>query len=145
MKSYHMQKFTNHANSKHYCYVTSTKPQRASSFGFSLFGLPQREKVFSIRLGQLRLPPLLQPSLCLLSLNPSIFSLAFLSVSFSRYCHLYHFFSQRNLLLSSSRVHTNVILCLEVCFPASQFLPSLSHTRSLSCPFLQPQMSIYHF
>ena len=54
-----------------------------SFFFFRLFSIQGRHKakVFSIRLGQLRLRPLLQPSLCLLSPNPSSslwpFSLSF--------------------------------------------------------------------
>ena len=85
-------------------------------------------KTFSMKLGQLRLPPLLQLFPCLLSPNPSTFSLAFLSFFYQVLPSL-PFFSQRNLLLSSSRVHTNATLRPKVCLPALQFLPSLSHNR----------------
>ena len=59
-----------------------------SFFFFRLFPIRDRHsaKVFSIRLDQLRLSPLLQPSLCLLSPNPSIFSLAFLSFFYQIVC-----------------------------------------------------------
>ena len=103
---------------------------------FRLFPIRGRlsAKVFSIRNGQLFLPPLLQPSPCLLSSNSSIFSLAFLSF-FHQVLPSLSFFSQRNLLsssraytnatnlLSSSRAYTNATSCSEVCLPALQFLP----------------------
>ena len=88
-------------------------------------------KVFSIKLDQLRLPPLLQLSPCLFSSNLSIFSLAFLTFFYQVLPSL-SLFSQRNLL-SSSRVHTNITLCPKVCLSALQILLSLSHTP---LPFL---------
>ena len=103
-------------------------------FSFRLFPIWGRHsaKVFSIRLGQLRLPPFFQPSPYLFPPNPSIFGLPL----FYQVLPYLSFVSLRNLLLSSSRVHTNATLFHKVCLPVLQFLLSLSPTRSLSCPFL---------
>ena len=113
----------------HFFAIFSPLDNRVLSFFFRLFPIRGRHsaKVFSIRLGQLRLFFLLQPSPCLLSPNLSIFSLAFLSFFYQVLPSL-SFFSQRNIFLPFSHVHTNVTLCPEVCLPALQFFSSLSRT-----------------
>ena len=73
-------------------------------------------KVFSIRLGQLRLPLLLQPSPSLLTPNPPICSLAFLSFFYQVLLSL-SFFSQRKtfaLWSNNSLVHFTFHLCRQI-------------------------------
>ena len=75
--------------------------------------------VFSISLDLLRLLPWLQSFPCLLSPNPSTFSLAFLFFFCLTPSSPPSFFP-RSLLLSFLRVHTSVALHSEVCLPALQ-------------------------
>ena len=90
-------------------------------------------KVFSIRLGQLRLPPLLQPSQCLLSPNPFIFSSAFLSF-FTRYCYLYHSFTMQGNLVPQSLSSSFAVCAIPLTY--SFFILSFFITPNPISPFL---------
>ena len=100
---------------------------------FPYSGSPQRESL--LHKTRSTSSPSLAPTISMNSLTKSIHLLFGLSLFLLPGIAIFIIPSQRNLLLSSSRVHTNVALCPEVYLAALQFLPYLLHTRTL-CPFL---------
>ena len=125
--------------------IKSKNPASSSfSFGATLFGAAPARKYFLfvpvdfVSFLSSKLFP------CLLSPNPSTFSLAFLFSFYLAPPSPSSFFS-RGLLLFFSRVHISLALHPEVCPPAFRFSRSLSRIRFLSCPFLSLPVLISPF